>query len=86
MDELVGVSPSIQRVRDQVALASRGKTRVLIQGPAGSGREHVARLLHRRAMPDLMESLIPLWCPLLDAELIQSTVTALVRQYGAQSW
>ncbi len=83
LDELVGVSPAIQRVRDQVALASRGKTRVLIQGPAGSGREHVARLLHRRAVPDLAESLVPLWCPLLDAELIQSTVTALVRQFMA---
>ena len=85
MDELVGVSLSIQRVRDQVALASRGRTRVLIQGPVGSGRQHVARLLHRRAMPDLTEPLVPLWCPLLDAELIQSTVTSLLRQYGAQS-
>jgi DNA-binding NtrC family response regulator len=85
LDELVGVSLSIQRVRDQVTLASRARTRVLIQGPTGSGREHVARLLHRRAMPDLQEPLVPLWCPLLDAELIQSTVTALLRQSGGQS-
>jgi DNA-binding NtrC family response regulator len=84
-DELVGVSLAIQRVRDQVALASRGKTRVLIQGPPGSGREHVARLLHRRAIPDHMEPLIPLWCPLLDAELIQTTVTAIGRQFSALS-
>jgi len=37
LDELVGVSLSIQRVRDQVALASRGRTRVLIQGPVAVG-------------------------------------------------
>ena len=37
LDELVGVSPAIQRVRDQVALAARGKTRVLIQGRRGAG-------------------------------------------------
>jgi DNA-binding NtrC family response regulator len=83
LDELVGISPAIQRVRDQVSLAARGKTHVLIQGPTGSGREHVARLLHRRATPDASEPLVPLWCPLLDAELIQSTVTALMRQLGA---
>ena len=83
LDEVVGVSPAIQRVRDQVALAARGKTRVLIQGPTGSGREHAARLLHRRAMPDVLELLVPLWCPLLDAELIQTTVTTLIRQFSA---
>ncbi len=81
LDELVGVSLPIQRARDQVALAARGRTRVVVQGPAGSGREHIARLLHRQSMPELLEPLVPLWCPLLDAELTQSTVTALVRQY-----
>ncbi|MHB8862365.1 MAG: sigma-54-dependent transcriptional regulator, partial [Pirellulaceae bacterium] len=85
LDEVVGVSPAIRRVRDQVALAARGKTRVLIQGPAGSGREHVARVLYRRAMPDVREPLVPLWCPLLDAELIQTTITALVRQLNSLS-
>ncbi len=83
LDELVGVSPAIQRVRDQLALAARGKTHVLVHGPAGSGREHVARLLHRRAMPGVSDLLVPLWCPLLDAELIQATVTGLLRQLSA---
>jgi len=84
-DEVVGVSLAIERVREQVALAARGKTHVVIQGPSGSGREHVARSLHRRAMPDLREVLVPLWCPLLDAELVQTTVTALVRAFKLSS-
>ncbi len=79
-DELVGVSPSIQRVHEQIALASRGQARVLVCGPSGSGREHVARLLHRRAIPEPFGHLIPLCCPLLDAELLQTTITGLVRQ------
>jgi DNA-binding NtrC family response regulator len=83
LDELVGVSSAIQRVREQLTLAARGPARVLILGPAGSGREHAARLLHRRAMPEESELLIPLWCPLLDAELIQSTITDLVRRANA---
>jgi DNA-binding NtrC family response regulator len=82
LEELVGVSPAIQRVRDQLVLAARGAVRVLIQGATGSGREHAARLLYRRSLPTGSEPLIPLWCPLLDAELIQSTITAVVRQWG----
>ncbi|MHB8971168.1 MAG: AAA-type ATPase lid domain-containing protein [Pirellulaceae bacterium] len=85
LDELVGNSPAIHRVRDQVALAARSKTRVLVQGPPGSGREHVAKLLHRGAMPGAWEPLVPLWCPLLDAELIQSTITAFVREFNSLS-
>ncbi len=80
VDELIGVSPAIQRVRAQIELASQGRTRVLVHGPSGSGREHVARLLHRRASPDSFGQLVPLCCPLLDAELLQTTITALVRQ------
>ena len=79
IEELIGNSPAIQRVREQIALASRGRTRVLVYGPAGSGREHVARLVHRRATSDQSGPLIPLCCPLLDAELLQSTIARLVR-------
>ena len=49
LDELVGISPAIARVREQIELASHGQVRVVVHGPSGSGREHVARLLHRRA-------------------------------------
>ncbi len=83
IDELIGESPAIQRVRAQIELASRGGTRVLVHGPGGSGREHVARLLHRQASPDPFSQLVPLCCPLLDAELLQSTITALVRHADA---
>lgn len=80
VDELVGVSSAMRRVRDQVELASRGAARVLICGPPGSGREHVARVLHQRVSADSFRQLVPLFCPLLDAELLQGTITSLVRQ------
>lgn len=82
VDELVGTSSAIQRVRDQIELASRGPGRVLVCGPTGSGREHVARLVHGRLSPDSFKQLVPLCCPLLDAELLQGTITTLVRQIG----
>jgi DNA-binding NtrC family response regulator len=80
VDELVGASPAIQRVRAQIDLVARSPTRVVVHGPRGSGREHVARLLHRRANPHAYAQLVPIFCPLLDAELLQTTITSLVRQ------
>lgn len=44
---LVGTSPAARRVQAQVALAIDSEIDVLIVGPAGSGREHVARTIHQ---------------------------------------
>ena len=44
---LIGRSPAINQVRQQVEKVSPTGSRVLITGPAGAGKEVVARLLHR---------------------------------------
>ena len=80
IDALVGESPAVRRIREQVTLAARGRTRVVVHGPAGSGRGHVARLIHHRLAAERPGMCVPLCCPLLDAELLQNTITALVRQ------
>lgn len=46
---LVGVSPAIAQVRQTVDKVAPTNSRVLICGPAGSGKEVVARLLHSRS-------------------------------------
>jgi two-component system response regulator GlrR len=45
-DRVVGVSAAIQRAVDQALLASRSDRAVLVIGPAGSGRTHLARAIH----------------------------------------
>ncbi|MEQ9813199.1 MAG: sigma-54 dependent transcriptional regulator [Azospirillaceae bacterium] len=45
-DELIGSSPAIQHVRQQIQRVAPTNSRVLITGPAGAGKEIVARLLH----------------------------------------
>jgi transcriptional regulator of acetoin/glycerol metabolism len=76
LPQLVGASPAIERVRQQVQLAGEVDTRVLVIGPPGSGRETIARAIHyRRTAPS---PLAPLACNLLDAELLESTITAFV--------
>ena len=44
--EIVGTSPWVQQIRQAIAKVSPTGSRVLITGPAGSGKEVVARQLH----------------------------------------
>ena len=78
LERLVGESDAIRRVRDQVRLATASRGRVLIVGPPGSGGEAIARAIHDN-QPEPRGRLVPLACPLLDAELLQSSITDLKR-------
>jgi DNA-binding NtrC family response regulator len=80
ISRLTGESPAIRRVRSQVELASQSGSPVLIVGPPGSGREHVARTIHYAGEVSAHAPLVPLSCSLLDAELLRMTVTAFMRQ------
>lgn len=46
---LIGASPALSQVRQTVEKVAPTNSRVLIQGPSGSGKEVVARLLHARS-------------------------------------
>jgi two-component system nitrogen regulation response regulator NtrX len=45
-EELLGISPSLNQLRQAIERAAPTGSRVLITGPAGVGKEVVARLLH----------------------------------------
>jgi DNA-binding NtrC family response regulator len=77
--QLIGQSPAIRRVREQVRLASQSGARTLIVGPPGSGREHVARTIHLARGISSVGPLVPIACPVIDAEEMQATLTSLVR-------
>jgi two-component system nitrogen regulation response regulator NtrX len=47
--ELVGSSPTTAQLRAAVERIAQSNSRVLISGPAGSGKELVARLIHERS-------------------------------------
>jgi len=76
-DRLVGVSPAICRARRQVELAARSRASVLLVGPPGSGRQHLASAIHYGTQAEDAGPLVPLACAILGAELIHSTITAL---------
>jgi len=76
LNQIVGQSPAVAQVREQVQLARGVDARVLVVGPPGSGREYIARAIHYRDAPS--PPLAPLACNLLDAELLESTITSFV--------
>jgi DNA-binding protein Fis len=80
ISQLIGESDAIRRVREQVRLAAAARSRVLIVGPQGSGRERVAKTIHFSQTSAATGPLVPIDCPVIDAERLQSTLTAALRK------
>jgi len=77
IDRLLGSSPAIRQARAQAGLAAMSDVSVLIIGPPGSGRQHMARTIHYQQWGDRDALLIPLACSLLGADLLRSAIAAL---------
>ncbi len=77
-DSLIGTSPAIAKARAQVELAAGSKASVLVVGPAGSGKDHVARAIHYASLPAAAPAmLVPLDCAVLETNLFRSTLRAV---------
>ena len=83
LDRLLGDSPAMRRVRQQIELASSHTASVAIVGPPGSGRQHAARAIHYGTAAQSAGPLVPLACPLLDVSLLEPSLRALARTGGA---
>jgi len=77
--QIVGESDQILRVREQIRLAADSGARTLLIGPAGSGREHLARTIHYNQPATTIGPLVPIDCRLVDAEQLQAQLTSLLR-------
>ena len=45
--ELIGNSPNIEKIKDQILKLSASESRIFINGPTGSGKELIARKIHK---------------------------------------
>ncbi len=70
-EELLGDSRAMRELRDQVGRAARASASVLLTGERGTGKELVARAVHR-ASPRAKGPLEKLNCAAVPAELIES--------------
>jgi DNA-binding NtrC family response regulator len=83
-DRLIGQGPAMRLARRQVELAAASRSSVLLVGPPGSGRRHLAAAIHYGANPPspgsyLAETLVPLDCALLGADLLEAVGAAVAR-------
>jgi DNA-binding NtrC family response regulator len=70
-DDLVGESPPMVQLRAQITRAARSAAAVLVTGERGTGKELVARAIHRSS-PRAQGPLEKLNCAAIPAELIES--------------
>jgi DNA-binding NtrC family response regulator len=80
ISQIIGDSAAIRRVRQQIRVAAEANARVLILGPPGSGREHIARTIHYAHSSTSIGPLIPIACPLVDAEQMQASLATVIRK------
>jgi formate hydrogenlyase transcriptional activator len=69
--EIIGRSPSLARLLDQLAMVAATESTVLILGETGTGKELVARAIHDRS-PRRERPLVKLNCAALPRELVES--------------
>jgi two-component system NtrC family response regulator len=77
-DHLIGVSGPMREVQKLIGLAAPSEATVLIQGETGTGKEEIARALHRhgsRAAGPFM----PVNCAAIPADLLESELFGHVR-------
>ena len=80
IERVVGVTPAMRRVRAQAQVAAATRANVVLLGPPGTGRRHLAEAIHYAAPAELRGGLVPLECGLLDVELVQSTLRSAVAE------
>ncbi len=81
-DSLIGVSPSIGRLRAQIRAAASSTAAVHLFGPAGSGRQHAARMIHQHS-PQSQRAFVPLDCRRMPLFELKRTLRSLLDEAAA---
>ena len=71
INEIIGESAPIQKVKDTIGRVAPTEARVMITGPNGSGKEMVAKQLHEKSNRSHMV-LVEVNCAAIPSELIES--------------
>jgi DNA-binding NtrC family response regulator len=78
VNELVGTSPAMQRVKDIIGKVAVADSPVLIEGESGTGKELVAAAIHRLSARG-KGPFIPVNCSAIPADLLESEFFGHVR-------
>ncbi len=83
VSSLVGCSRSFHRLLEQVSLAGRHTSSVHLSGEAGTGKEHLARLIHYQG-ETRRHAFVPLDCRRLTREELKLAVREVLRDATEQ--
>jgi len=70
-DPILGISPPIERLRNQIGKLARSQAPLYISGESGSGKELVARRIHALS-PRAEQPFVPVNCGAIPSELMES--------------
>jgi two-component system response regulator PilR (NtrC family) len=70
-DQLLGDSPAMRHLRDQIGKVARSQAPVVISGESGVGKELAARMIHRLG-PRAEGPFVPVNCGAVPSELMES--------------
>lgn len=76
--EILGTSPSIERLREEIGLAAPSDLSILIEGETGVGKELVARSIHRKSRR-AAQALIHVNCAALPETIVESELFGHLR-------
>jgi len=77
-EQLIGSSPSMRDLRDEIAYAARSDAKILITGESGVGKEILARSIHRQSTRARAQ-LVTINCAGLPDSLLESELFGHVR-------
>ena len=83
--ELIGSSKNISTIREQIEKISITESRVLINGPSGSGKELIARKIHKKSKRNNKPFII-LNGALLDADKYEQELFGEEKNDASISW
>ncbi|MGA1869101.1 MAG: sigma 54-interacting transcriptional regulator [bacterium] len=75
---IIGKSPSMQKIYDLIEVVAQSKTSVLLQGETGTGKELIARAIHYNS-PFKEKPFVELCCSVLSENLLESELFGHVR-------
>ena len=84
VESLIGECSAMRRVRSQVVAAAASQANVLICGPRGSGRSHIARAIHYRAAPGGSASFIAIDAQVTTEEVLRDAFETLRHTVNAK--
>lgn len=80
MTTLAGQSDSIKQIRQKVSLALNQPTNVIITGPIGIGKQHLARIIHYNHTPKFSGALTPIACEIITDEMLHTIIRDFIEE------